>query len=160
MIALSISAQTNTRMVISSGLQLSSQRQRIPDRSVHCGRAFPNNHSSMAQNCVGVLLRNANANQNRACLNRFPHSCVNGTQGRAITLICGRPQRGGLQFEEFMMKKTILQASLVVAVVAYPLMAHAEGTVRGAQEGAEAGGRASGPPCALVRGPGGGGPRD
>jgi hypothetical protein len=103
----------------------------------------------MAQNCVGFF---ATTNANQIECFEFPHSRGSGTQGRAITLICGRPQRGGLQFEEFMMKKAILQASLVVAVVAFPLMAHAEGTVRGAQEGAEAGGRAAGPLGAIVGG--------
>ena len=50
------------------------------------------------------------------------------------------------------MKKTILQASFVAAVLALPLAAHAEGTVRGAAEGAEEGGRAAGPVGAIVGG--------
>jgi hypothetical protein len=51
-----------------------------------------------------------------------------------------------------MMKKTILQASVVAAVLALPLAAHAQGTLRGAAEGAEEGGRAAGPLGAIVGG--------
>jgi hypothetical protein len=51
-----------------------------------------------------------------------------------------------------MMKKTILQASVVAAVLALPLAAHAQGTFRGAAEGAEEGGRAAGPLGAIVGG--------
>src|SRR3954452_5030454 len=48
-----------------------------------------------------------------------------------------------------MMKRTILQASLLAAAVAWPLAAHAQGTLRGAAEGAEEGGRAGGPVGAI-----------
>jgi hypothetical protein len=51
-----------------------------------------------------------------------------------------------------MMKKTILQASVVAVVLALPLAAHAQGTLRGAAEGAEEGGRAAGPLGAIVGG--------
>jgi hypothetical protein len=51
-----------------------------------------------------------------------------------------------------MMKKTILQASVVAAALALPLAAHAQGTLRGAAEGAEEGGRAAGPLGAIVGG--------
>ena len=50
------------------------------------------------------------------------------------------------------MKKMILQASVVAAVLALPLAAHAQGTFRGAAEGAEEGGRAAGPLGAIVGG--------
>ena len=50
------------------------------------------------------------------------------------------------------MKKTILRATIVAAVLALPIAAHAEGTVRGAAEGAEEGGRAAGPVGAIVGG--------
>jgi hypothetical protein len=51
-----------------------------------------------------------------------------------------------------MMKKTILQTSIVAAVLALPLAAHAQGTLRGAAEGADEGGRAAGPVGAIVGG--------
>jgi uncharacterized protein DUF1236 len=51
-----------------------------------------------------------------------------------------------------MMKKTILQTSIVAAALALPLAAHAQGTLRGAAEGAEEGGRAAGPLGAIVGG--------
>jgi hypothetical protein len=51
-----------------------------------------------------------------------------------------------------MMKKTMLQASVIAVVLALPLAAHAQGTLRGAAEGAEEGGRAAGPLGAIVGG--------
>src|SRR6187431_1736815 len=69
-----------------------------------------------------------------------------------ITLTTRPPGNGRSPTQETMMKKTILQASVVAAVLALPLAAHAQGTLRGAAEGAEEGGRAAGPLGAIVGG--------
>src|SRR5262249_55930214 len=63
-----------------------------------------------------------------------------------------RPPTGAFRMRESGMKKAILQASIVAAAVAFPMIAHAQGTFRGAAGRAEGGGPAAGPVGAVVGG--------
>jgi hypothetical protein len=87
-----------------------------------------------------------------ATQNEFPRACGNGTQDARSRCHAAAPANGRFQNWESVMKRTILQASLLAAAVAWPLAAHAQGTLRGAAEGAEEGGRAGGPVGAIVGG--------
>jgi hypothetical protein len=65
---------------------------------------------------------------------------------------CLNPRGGATTTLEKNMQTKTLMPLIVIAALALPLAAHAQGTLQGAAEGAEAGGRAAGPIGAIVGG--------